>query len=391
MKKILTPAMLLVALTLGTTSLSIRGRTPQQGLSGTRPKKQHIWHFLVHLKKKLFAPFYWKPPQPIKQPRWNNELDQELIEYHLKNDPIAFVINLDTFFGRHIWSSHYLRMVILESGLIALFKSSYKKNIARFRLRHYSANFHYGEVAAYRLSKTLGLRLVPPTVFRTVEGLPGSLQFYITALHDAVFHSRRDVAKHLPFIDDETRSTETLFCYIAGQWDNYCGNKLIAQYDGQYRLVLIDNAGMCLRTQSQYGGPIFVEQGHKNCVASSCIDEKFPFDKAQTVPGNYETMFSFFGPYLRKKHIRELSTRPELTIATWHHTLWLHYKNSKEVSAFYKPFITALSKLTRQDLEQVWAELLAVDPERAHDLIQSTLDRKDEIMDKALTSGRIQQ
>ncbi|HVS12364.1 MAG TPA: hypothetical protein VMV46_00435 [Thermoanaerobaculia bacterium] len=56
---------------------------------------------------------------------------------------------------------------------------------------------HYGfEVAAYRLSRLLGLELVPPTVLRTIDGRPGSLQLWV---EDAFTEADAIVAKQPVF------------------------------------------------------------------------------------------------------------------------------------------------------------------------------------------------
>lgn len=357
-----------------------------------RKQLSHSWSFVEALHQKLYGSLYWTPRCDFSQPRWDEWLDHDLIERRLKTERIACVVPLDTFFGKPMWSSHYLRMVILESGLIGFFKSRHKKNIPHFRLRHYGSGFHHGEVAAYRLNRLLGLRLVPPTVFRRVDGIPGSLQFYI----DGVVY---DTRKLLSYVDKEIIASANLFCYVAGQWDNYWGikekkygkNKVIIVSRGLFHLGLIDNAGMYLKTHSRYGGSIYIEQGHENYVAQSHLDETFPFLKEQEFHGNDERFSMLVSPYLYKEHVQQLRKRINHKVIRWNHALWVYHRMATDVDEyqFSRLFLEALVKLRKEDLEKVWRELLLLQPDRARDLIKGILDRRDEIVCQALISGRI--
>ena len=50
-----------------------------------------------------------------------------------------------------------------------------------FKALEYAGNYHDGhtEVAAYRVSELLGLRIVPDTVYTEIGGRPGTIQFYL--------------------------------------------------------------------------------------------------------------------------------------------------------------------------------------------------------------------
>lgn len=67
------------------------------------------------------------------------------------------------------------------------------KYIDRRRPKAFPTSYHY-ELAAYGLSRYLGLALVPPTVERQVEGLPGSLQEYCRGVISEADRRRKDLA-----------------------------------------------------------------------------------------------------------------------------------------------------------------------------------------------------
>jgi tetratricopeptide (TPR) repeat protein len=90
-------------------------------------------------------------------------------------------------------------------------------------------------VAAYELDKMLGLNMVPPTVERTVDGLPGSLQLWVYG------------CKALSEVKDQPPDTHgwnlemsraKTFDYIIANRDRNLGNILI---DPSWGLVLIDH------------------------------------------------------------------------------------------------------------------------------------------------------
>lgn len=69
-------------------------------------------------------------------------------------------------------------MAALSDGVVE--RKAVFKYIDRRRPALLPDSFHY-ELAAYELSKLIGLPVVPPVVERTIEGVPGSLQVYLEA------------------------------------------------------------------------------------------------------------------------------------------------------------------------------------------------------------------
>lgn len=162
------------------------------------------------------------------QPDWNEKLDFEEIERRLQNEKIVERKNMRSFLKKShkgIRALHAPDIVVLESGLKAVFKEE---------------NACYGELAAYRASKALGLRLVPPTVLRTIHGRKGSLQFYVASKIDLLHHSKGIYHK----LNDKDVTDRKIFEYVFNRWDTHSGNQIIAENKGEYNIALIDNAGM---------------------------------------------------------------------------------------------------------------------------------------------------
>lgn len=162
------------------------------------------------------------------QPVWDDTLNFEDIEYRLLHEPISETRSMHTFLkksGKIPSGTHPIKLVILESGLKAVFKEP---------------GACYGEVAAYRAAKALGMRLVPPTVFREINGRMGSLQFYVESPID-LMKSRQDYHRKL---DHKTVTDEQLFNYLLCRWDIHAGNQMLSKEGSRYYLALIDNAGV---------------------------------------------------------------------------------------------------------------------------------------------------
>jgi len=300
------------------------------------------------------------------------------IESRLRKESIHAITKLSTFLkkrGRDAAATHDIQIVTLESGLKGIFKTG---------------SYHYAEVAAYRLSKILCLHLVPPTVFRTIDGIQGSLQLYIDAPDLSSVSDRNHILKR---VGKKAVSAMKIFYYVAGQWDTHAGNQIITKNNSTYALWLIDNSGMLHRSYSRYDGPTFIEKGENYDIPSD-TGSIFPFERAITIKGDYEKLLPLFCPYLSKGHIRGLSKHSKLTYAIWNHSLWLKretdgsHRVSRVTKRYYTSTLEALRGLKKEDLEQVWAEWLRIEPEHGYELIRLILERRDEIL-VAAQSGTI--
>jgi hypothetical protein len=93
------------------------------------------------------------------------------------------------------------------------------------------------EVAAYRLDRYLGLRLVPPTVVREVDGRRGSAQFWI----EGAISGEEAIAQGHSFRDPERYRRGILFMRILDALilnvDRNRTNVLITIYDDGFHLI----------------------------------------------------------------------------------------------------------------------------------------------------------
>lgn len=90
-------------------------------------------------------------------------------EEHLRTAPIITVAKTESTGRTSAWK------VYLDGGRIA--SRAIFKYVNRQRPTLLPSSYRY-ELAAYELSKLLGMTLIPPTVEREIEGMKGSLQCY---------------------------------------------------------------------------------------------------------------------------------------------------------------------------------------------------------------------
>lgn len=159
-----------------------------------------------------------------QQPPWNDQLAFEEIEKRLQTEAIVTRKSIRSFLKRDhksVHPTHPVDIVVLESGLKAICKNE---------------RSCYSEVAAYRASKFLGLRLVPPTVFRNIQGKKYSLQFFI----DSAISKTHKIKK----IRKKDLFDKELFYYVFNQWDAHPGNQIVSRHGNKYYLALIDHGSI---------------------------------------------------------------------------------------------------------------------------------------------------
>lgn len=161
--------------------------------------------------------------------------------------------------GRMPWSSNATFRVSLMVDGVEQGKAIYKPLRGERPLWDFEPGLHRREVAAYRLSEAMGLRLVPPTVLRDGPLGEGSLQWYVDADHEqhyfTLYEGREDLHRRL--------SDFAVFDIVANNTDRKSGHVLI---DGSDMLWGIDH-GLCfaedfkLRTVVwEFGGEPLAEE-----------------------------------------------------------------------------------------------------------------------------------
>lgn len=317
------------------------------------------------------------------QPAWDEKLDFKDIEHRLSTEKVIKRTSIRAFLkkqGKTAAGTHPVDIVELESGLLGVFKRE---------------NACYGEVAAYKVSCALGLRLVPPTVLRKIDGIQGSLQFYVDSSIDLMRG-----AGALRKISPKDTSDMNLFYFVAGQWDDHNGNQIVAKNNDRYQLALIDNGGILRRQYARYGNATYLQKGtFKNASSSakadrslnSTIDAKeFPFDKSTTVSLYNPRDLAKLEEYLPTAYIQKLKAqRRSVSYILWNSMVFIKFATPPVAKTYYSSTIHALKKLDRRTLEEAWADYMPLDSERCNDLIDLMLSRKDQVVEAATKSGTI--
>lgn len=97
---------------------------------------------------------------------------------------------------------------------------------------------HRYEVAAYRLSRALGIHRVPPAVFRTIDGIEGSVQLWIENARTAADAIADGLALREPTKRHLQRQLMYGFDQLIFNFDRHMGNIL---YDQRDRMWFIDH------------------------------------------------------------------------------------------------------------------------------------------------------
>jgi uncharacterized repeat protein (TIGR03843 family) len=151
---------------------------------------------------------------------------------------------LDTFLlegeldieGRMPWSSNATFLVNVTSGT-RHGRGIYKPLRGERPLWDFEPGLHRREVAAYRLSRAMGLDLVPPTVLRDGPLGEGSVQWFVDADHAQHYFTLHE---QRPDLHDALRPI-AVFDVIANNTDRKSGHVLI---DADDHIWCIDH-GLC--------------------------------------------------------------------------------------------------------------------------------------------------
>ncbi|MDE0092596.1 MAG: hypothetical protein OXN83_04860, partial [Oligoflexia bacterium] len=124
----------------------------------------------------------------------------------------------------------HIFLIVFENGLKAVFKIKKKINFI-------------SSLRAYHLSQFLNLRVVPPTVIRTIEGKRGILQYFI--------EGQRLIDIDLETLTEIQKIKVYLFYFLVGYNDPHDENVIMGRNCGH--LAVVDNsANMWFPTISQF-------------------------------------------------------------------------------------------------------------------------------------------
>lgn len=305
--------------------------------------------------------FYIDAKHGKVQPTWSNNLNLEEIEKRMENQEIADLEKLSL-------GSHEIYIAIMEDGLKAVFKPEKKL--------HYS----YGELAAYKASKWLGSRIVPPTILKKYKDMEGSLQFFVE-------FPKPGPKEAISQVDRRDLSDVNLFCFVFGKTDRHSGNRLICFSKEKNYIILIDNSSLCYYQHVEYGDfPFVLKSASKFNNLDRLFD--FPFNMQKTIEKpNAKNLKKAFGKLVSDERIKKLIKKGKrITYCIWQNLLWIKEIKSEGPSytdVYCKATLNKYKKLTQQALEEIWSEGLSGNPEYFKNIIELTLNRKNLMLNAA--------
>jgi hypothetical protein len=196
----------------------------------------------------LAAPYATHRAQAAPAPGPVGYLDRDGVPlpFESESEVLAFLREADVVGVKELssGSTRPLRLDLERDGVRAraVFRSIDRRR-ERLRMRDGSAYAVFydraeNEVAAYRLSRLLGLAMIPPTVLREYEGRRGSLQLWVErARTEQQRHDDGDVAPE-PILWMQQRAIMRVFDALVANADRNTGNSLV---DDRWRLWMIDH------------------------------------------------------------------------------------------------------------------------------------------------------
>jgi hypothetical protein len=154
------------------------------------------------------------------------------------------------------------------------------------------------DVAAYELDKLLGLRLVPVTIERRIDGKTGALQMWIEGAFTEVDRRNRKLQPPNAAIWMHRRAAESLLRELVHDTDYNIHNTL---YDPSFRLYAIDFS-RGFRVQPQLQDPDRIE-----CFSRSVLEHLRALDRP--------TLEARLGPWLDRIQITGLLARRDRILA----------------------------------------------------------------------------
>jgi len=216
-------------------------------------------------------------------------LFQKEVEDYLKKAEIIQV-EKDAIPGRTaLWK------VTLDNGEVS--RKGYFKYIDRSRPKIPPDSFKY-ELAAYELSKLLGLEIIPPIVEREIEGIKGSLQI---GIKDFITESYRKRSGDIPpDVKEFKRTIETIRIFENLVYDECNDEDDIFIQKENWKVWRVDF------TEAFFPSPELI----LNCEFT-CLSRKL-YENLQNLSD--ELIKTRLFPYLNKKEIKTLLERKDIIL-----------------------------------------------------------------------------
>jgi uncharacterized repeat protein (TIGR03843 family) len=200
-----------------------------------------------------------------------------------------------TLEGRMPWASNATFLVEVEPEEGPPARAIYKPVRGERPLWDFEPGLHRREVAAFRLSETLGIGAVPPTVLRPDAPLgEGSLQWFVDADHSEHYFT---IAEQRPDLHDQLRGIAVLDV-VANNTDRKSGHCLLARDPSgdpaRDRVWAIDN-GLCFAMDFKLRTVIWEFAGDRlsraHLAAVTALADCVPVDIAELItPDEVEAM-----------------------------------------------------------------------------------------------------
>lgn len=185
------------------------------------------------------------------------------------------------------------------------------KNVLGERVGGYKETWK-GEIAAYRLSRHLGLHMIPPTVEREFRGSRGSCQLWFDAWITMAEVRNKKLMPPGPKVAPFYRCLylHRAFDNLVYNIDRHLRNYLIMD---DWRMILIDHSRTFLTTKKAKAGLIYDEQSKEgaNFIMAELPRAYVEAMKALTP----ETVRAVVGEYLTDEEVAATLARRDLIVA----------------------------------------------------------------------------
>jgi len=265
--------------------------------------------------------------------------------------------------------------VTLENGIEAAFKS----------LPFDEQGDAAAEVAAYQASLYLGFPYIPPTIFREIKGMSGSLQLFVKTPIDLLAKGRYEQV--LQKFSKEDLDDLKLFYFVFGQWDSGAHNLLAYTGGSKIYPVAIDNSGIGNHQYVRYGELPFVRTSYSEKLNTNDWGEAFPFADAKTINDpTEENLRKIFGDKFPESFYKNSQFyNTPLKYIIYQNSLWRQFHAFDK--KFVRPYVTNCRYLSNDSINKLDIKTLRsfFTPVKGADFLtdsyfKNILERRDQVL-----------